>query len=208
VSSLLAFLGVSLVLIMTPGPDTALVIRNTLGGGRTGGFATALGVAVGLTIWAAATSLGVAALLQTSAPLFLAIKYAGAAYLVVLGAQALRAAIFAKDHGAPTALNAAPTPARVAFRQGLISNLSNPKIAVFFPSLLPQFAPANGAGFVGLLSLGLLFAALTLMWLSFSTMILGRAGDMLRRAKVRRTLEGLTGGALIALGLRLAAEPN
>jgi threonine/homoserine/homoserine lactone efflux protein len=206
VSSFLAFLGVSLVIIMTPGPDTALVIRNTLAGGRAGGFATASGVALGLTIWATATSLGFAALLATSAPLFLAVKYAGAVYLILLGLQALRSAAFAKDEIARRA--AAPAAARVGFRQGLISNLSNPKIAVFFPSLLPQFAPADRASVVGLLSLGLVFAALTFLWLGFSTMIVGRAGDLLRRAKIRRTLEGLTGGVLIALGLRLAAEPN
>src|SRR5882672_12662327 len=86
---LLAFLGISALVIMTPGPDTAITIRNTLLGGRIGGLATALGVAVGQAIWALATSAGIVALLVASEPVFLAVKYAGAAYLVILGAQAL-----------------------------------------------------------------------------------------------------------------------
>ena len=88
-ASFLAFLGVSIIIIVTPGPDTAVTIRNTLFGGRIAGVATALGVSVGLTIWALATSIGIVALLVASEPLFLAVKYAGAAYLVFLGLQAL-----------------------------------------------------------------------------------------------------------------------
>ena len=89
----LAFLGVSFIVIATPGPDTATTIRNTLFGGRSGGMFTALGIASGQTIWAFATSAGIAALLIASEPLFLAVKYAGAAYLVYLGIQALREAL-------------------------------------------------------------------------------------------------------------------
>src|SRR5258706_610564 len=97
---LLAFLGISVLVIATPGPDTAITIRNTLLGGRTGGLATALGVATGQAIWALATSAGVVALLIASEPLFLAVKYAGAAYLVWLGWQSLRAAFRpATSHG-------------------------------------------------------------------------------------------------------------
>src|SRR5216684_178412 len=90
---LLTFLGISILVIVTPGPDTAITIRNTLAGGRAGGIATALGVATGQAIWALATSVGIVALLVTSEPLFLAVKYAGAAYLVVLGGQALWGAL-------------------------------------------------------------------------------------------------------------------
>ena len=90
----LAYVGVALVVIMTPGPDTAITIRNTLFGGRAGGIFTALGIACGLTIWAIATSAGIVALLVASEPLFLAVKYAGAAYLVFLGIHALREAVW------------------------------------------------------------------------------------------------------------------
>src|SRR5580692_10439515 len=124
---LLAFLGISALVIMTPGPDTAITIRNTLTGGRAGGLATALGVATGQAIWALASSAGIVALLVASEPLFLAVKYAGAAYLVVLGIQSLRAALRPTLPQGPTAGPVATRVAttgrlspRLAFRQGVI----------------------------------------------------------------------------------------
>jgi threonine/homoserine/homoserine lactone efflux protein len=207
----LAFVGVSAIIIMTPGPDTAITIRNTLFGGAGGGIFTALGVSCGLTIWALATSVGIVALLVASEPLFLALKYAGAAYLVFLGLHALREAIrpkaFAAGHAGAT-IAAPRLSAPVAFRQGLISDLGNPKIAVFFASLLPQFVPAGGASFAALLGLGVVFAAMTFAWLTLYAAAVARAGDLLRRSGVRRTMEGITGTVLVGLGIRLAAEQN
>jgi threonine/homoserine/homoserine lactone efflux protein len=194
-AELLAFLGVAVVVIVTPGQDTALTVRNTLAGGRRAGMRTALGVVAGQAVWALAASAGVAALLVASEPAFVALKLAGAAYLVYLGGQALLAAVRRR-----------PEPARVArvaggeLRQGLLSNLGNPKMAVFFSSLLPQF----GDSFPALLGLGLLFCALTLTWLSAYALAIARAGDVLRRPRVRRAIDAVTGTALVALGLRLA----
>src|SRR5450755_532381 len=139
-----AFLGISAVVIATPGQDTAIVIRNTLTGGRTGGVATALGVATGQAIWALATSAGIVALLVASEPLFLAVKYAGAAYLVWLGLQSLRAA-FRRATGQSAIATARPLTPGSAFSQGVVSDLSNPKMAAFFTSLLPQFVPPDTA---------------------------------------------------------------
>src|SRR3979411_2744186 len=138
---LLAFLGISALVIMTPGPDTAITIRNTLTGGRAGGLATALGIATGLAIWALASSAGIVALLVASEPLFLAVKYAGAAYLVWLGIQSLRAAFrpAGSAGAAPMSVRGSSLAPRAAYRQGVISDLGNPKIAAFFTSLLPQF---------------------------------------------------------------------
>ena len=208
-SSFLAFLSISVLVIVTPGPDTAITIRNTLLGGRVGGIFTALGIAAGQTIWALATSVGVVALLLASEPVFLATKYAGAVYLVYLGIQALRAAIRPSDDVRPSA--ATPRPARaltpfVAFRQGVISDLGNPKMAVFFASLLPQFVPAGHATVSDLLSLGLVFAGMTFAWLTIYAIVIARLGDLLRRPAIRRGLEGVTGVVLIGLGLRVAAE--
>ena len=204
----LAFLGVSLIVIVTPGPDTAMTVKNALLGGRKGGVATALGIAAGQTIWALATCIGVVALLVASAPLFLAVKYAGAAYLVALGFQALRQAIVPSKRARRGA--AASTPlhgltALAAFRQGLISDLGNPKMAVFFASLLPQFAP-SGATFVHFLLLGVVFAAMTFAWLALYAAFVASAGDFLRRPAIRRAIEGVTGALLIGLGLRIAVE--
>jgi threonine/homoserine/homoserine lactone efflux protein len=186
--------------IVTPGQDTALTIRNTLLGGRTNGIFTAAGVATGQAFWTLAASLGLAALLSASEPAFLAVRLAGAAYLVFLGAQTLWRAF--RLH----AYEAAPRGtgrSTVAFRQGVISNLGNPKMAVFFTSLLPQF---GGGSFAALLLLGLVFCSMTMLWLTCYAVAVARAGDFLRRTGVRRVLETLTGAVLVGLGIRLATE--
>ena len=194
---LLAFLGISALVIVTPGQDTALTIRNTLAGGRRAGSFTALGVSTGQAVWTLAASAGVAALLVASEPAFVALKLAGAAYLVFLGVQALVAAVRRGTAG---------SHALGAFRQGVISNLGNPKMAVFFTSLLPQFAPEGGASFAAMLALGLLFCTMTLVWLAAYAAGVARAGAVLRRPRVRRALDAVTGTVLVALGLRLATE--
>jgi len=204
----LAFLGISILVIATPGPDTALTIRNTLLGGRAGGIFTALGVAAGQAIWALATSLGIVALLVASEPVFLAVKLAGAAYLVILGAQALFQALRPGGFQAPVVGGIARrrlAPA-LAFRQGVISDLGNPKMAVFFTSLLPQFTGDGGATFAALVELGLVFSFLTFTWLALYAAAIAQAGDALRRPRIRRAIEGITGTVLVALGLRIAAE--
>jgi threonine/homoserine/homoserine lactone efflux protein len=204
--SLLAFLGISLLVIATPGPDTAVTIRNSLAGGRPAGLATAAGVASGQAIWALATSAGIVALLVASEPLFLAVKYAGAAYLVWLGLQSLRAALRPGHDGDVGEASIGGLARRAAFGQGLLSDLSNPKMAAFFTSLLPQFAPSGEASFAGLVGLGLVFSLMTLLWLAAYALVIARIGHWLRRSAIRRTLEGITGAALIGLGFRLAAE--
>jgi len=206
--SLWAFLGISILVIVTPGPDTAVTIRNALLGGRRGGVATALGVAAGQAVWALATSAGIVALLVASEPVFEAVKLAGAAYLVVLGVQALLGAVRGGAAAAVTATGLAPRrlPPRIAFRQGLISDLGNPKMAVFFSSLLPQFAPPGDTMFGTLVLLGASFCLLTLAWLTAYACLIAGAGDLLRRPSIRRAVEAVTGTVLILLGLRLAAE--
>lgn len=202
--SLWPFLAVSLLVIVTPGPDTALTVRNTLLGGRRGGAFTAAGVAAGQAIWALASSAGLVALLVASAPVFEAIKWLGAAYLVWLGAQALWSAW--RGGAAPGAAQSTAGPrlsAGTAFRQGVLSDLGNPKMAVFFSSLLPQFADPS---FYSLAAHGLLFCAMTFSWLVGYAIVLSLAGNYVRRRSVWRTIEAVTGAALVALGLRLASE--
>jgi threonine/homoserine/homoserine lactone efflux protein len=194
---LLSFVGVSALVIVTPGQDTALVIRNTLRGGRRGGVLTAAGVSTGNFAWAIATSAGLAALLVASEPAFYALRWCGAAYLVYLGLHSLYRALrnLSSNTGLP---HARPRP----YREGLLSNLGNPKIAVFFSSLLPQFAHS----FAGLLALGFLFASMGLAWLSFYAVAVERMGDFLRRSRVRRILDAVVGFVLVAFGARLATE--
>ena len=168
---LLAFFAVSALVILTPGQDTALTIRNTLAGGRRSGVGTALGVSTGQAAWTLAASAG-------------------------LG----------RSHGPVARARAGGLAPAAAFRQGMISNLGNPKMAVFFTSLLPQFAPAGGASFPVMLGLGLVFCTMTLAWLSAYSVAVDRAGDVLRRPAVRRVLDAVTGTVLVALGLRLATH--
>jgi len=208
-SSFLAFLGISVLVIVTPGPDTAITVRNTILGGRRGGLATALGVSTGQAIWAAATSAGLVAILLASEVIFQAVKLFGAAYLVYLGAQSLWSAF--RPHR--RMLDAAVGPRlvqrlspRAAYRQGVISDLGNPKMAVFFASILPQFAPAGEGMFSMLILLGLVFSLLTLSWLAFYAVAIDKAGAFLRRPRVRRIFDGIMGTVLVALGLRLATE--
>jgi len=197
---IVAFLAVAVLVIVMPGPDTALTVRNTLLGGRRSGVLTAVGVAIGQVVWAVATGVGLTALLASSEPVFRAVKLIGAVYLVVLGLQAL---YHAWRYRAPVGRAEGPRlrPA-AALRQGAVSNLTNPKMAVFFSALLPQFASDAPSLFL----LGLLFSALTLAWLAAYAVAVARAGDLLRRPRIRRSLEGLTGAVLVAFGLRLATE--
>jgi threonine/homoserine/homoserine lactone efflux protein len=208
IASFLAFLGVSAIVIMTPGPDTAVTVRNTLLGGRFAGILTALGISTGQAIWALATSFGAVALLVASEVLFQAVKYAGAAYLVWLGGNALMAAWRGTGDGsvAGVQVRAARLRPGRAFLQGLISDLGNPKMAVFFASLLPQFATPGEGLFAALMRLGLVFSLMTFVWLVAYAFVIAKAGEVLRRPVIRRWLEAVTGTLLVALGLRIAME--
>jgi len=201
-----AFLGVSLLVICTPGQDTALTIRNTLLGQRRAGIATAFGVAAGQAIWTVATSAGLAVILAASGPLFLAIRLAGAAYLIYLGARSLAGAITRRPSSeviaAPTSAQLSP---RSALFQGILSNLSNAKMVAFFISLLPQFAGPHPS-FVLLLALGFNFCLLTLAWLVVYAFAVERMSGWLRRGEVRRVIDGLLGGVLVGLGLRVTSQ--
>src|SRR4051812_48758165 len=204
--ALWAFVGVAALVIVTPGPDTALTVRNALLGGRRAGVATAAGVALGLAVWTAAASAGLAALLVASEPAFVAVKLAGAAYLVLLGLQTLVHAWRGRPVEADGEYEAARLRPGVALRQGLLNDLGNPKIAVFFTTLLPQFAPPQGPAFATLLAFGLIFCAMTFAWLCAYSAAVARAGDLLRRPRLRRAMDAAMGAALIAIGVRVAAE--
>ena len=204
-SHLLGFIALSALTICTPGPDTALTIRNSLAGGRQGGVFTGIGVAIGLLIWTGATSIGVIGILVASARAFELLKLVGAAYLIYLGLQSLHGALRRSEaHEARGATGAVTRFG--ALRQGLANDLANPKIAAFFPSLLPQFVSGHsGVGFQVLL-LGVLFSAMTLLWLTLYAVLIGRLRAWFQRDRVRRALDAISGTVLIAFGVRLAAS--
>ena len=207
--SVWAFLTISAIVIMTPGQDTALTVRNSLAGGKAGGIATACGVASGQMIWAFATSLGVVAVLSASEAIFSAVKLAGAAYLMLLGLQSLRAALKASEPAnTQQTANSIRLSPRKGFFQGVISNLGNPKMAAFFASLLPQFVPAGDSAFLASILLGVIFCTMTFLWLASYAVFVEKAGKLLRRPRVRRSLEGITGITMLAFGLRIATSEN
>lgn len=193
---LLPFLAVSALVVITPGVDMALVTTNALLHGRAAARATALGVNLGIFLWTLAAALGLAAVIAASAAAFTAIKLLGAVYLVYLGVRALLG-----SHE-PRAVVARGS----AFRQGLASNLLNPKIAVFFTSLLPQFVDADHARPQDLLLLGVLFNCMGVVWLLTYAELAARGRNVLGRPRVKRAVDRLTGVALVGLGVRLAFE--
>jgi threonine/homoserine/homoserine lactone efflux protein len=193
---LLAFVPVAIVLSVSPGPDMALVLRNTVRGGRGAGYRTVGGIAVGLVVWATASALGVAAVLSASATVFTALKLAGAVYLVYLGVQSLRSL---RRGDAP---EVAAKPSGSPFRQGLVTNLLNPKLAVLFTTLLPQFV-SHGDPAAKPALLAAEFIAIGLTWLCFYT---AAVGVVAHNRTFRRVTEAVSGVVLIALGARLAVE--
>jgi threonine/homoserine/homoserine lactone efflux protein len=188
----------SLVLIALPGPDQALITRNALVGGRTAGLRTMLGGASGLTLHAAAAAFGVSALLAASATAFAILKLVGVAYLLYLGVRML---LSARQHSEPEREARRGRP----FAQGFVSNALNPKVALFFLTFVPQFLPGGGSTLPAALALSAIFAAIYLGWFSGLVALVGLASDALRRPRVKVWTERVTGGALVAFGLRLAA---
>jgi threonine/homoserine/homoserine lactone efflux protein len=210
-AALPAFALASTLLILAPGPDSLLVLRNTLRHGRRAGWVTATGTMSGLLAWAVAAAFGLSALLQVSHLAYDAVRLAGACYLLWLGVSSLWPARrpHAGPAGGPTGPDRAAPGAsgwRRVYLNGLLSNLLNPKIGVFFIAFLPGFIPAGAPAPLFPLALGLWFIAETGAWLVTLAWMAARGARWLRRSTVQRWLERVTGVALIGFGLRLAAQ--
>jgi threonine/homoserine/homoserine lactone efflux protein len=200
--SILAFIAIAALLTILPGADMALVAKVTLLDGRRAAFFTSLGICAGLPVHASASALGLSLILATSAEAFTVVKFAGAAYLAYLGIRTIR------DSIGPVADPAVPggrvRSDRAAFAQGWLSNVLNPKVALFYLTFLPQFiSPGDNVLAKSLLLAGI-HAVLGLVWLPLYAYAIDRIGAAVRGA--RRWLERLSGAALIGLGLRLAFE--
>ena len=196
------FLAVAVVIVVTPGPDMTLVLRNTLAGGRVAGLATSAGTCSGLVVHALAAALGLSALLLASSRAFTVVKLVGAGYLVFLGIRTFLRA----GRREPDERDTGAVRPWAAYRQGVMTNVLNPKVALFFVSLLPQFVQ-EGDGFIWrMLLLAGLFIAMGLVWLTAYTFALHSVGRFLRRGSIRTAIERVTGAALVALGLRLALD--
>ncbi|WP_433235651.1 LysE family translocator [Streptosporangium sp. CA-135522] len=203
---MVTFVLAALVLIMIPGPDQALITRSALVGGRAGGLLTMLGGVLGLTVHATAAAFGLSALLLASTMAFMVLKIVGAVYLLWLGLMTLRSAYRSRKDETAVFTAQAPTRRLAYFRQGLLSNALNPKIALFFVTFLPQFLPADAsAPWAQALLLSAVFAVLYLGWFSFYVLVIDRLARLLRRPRVKAGIEGVTGLILVGLALRLAS---
>lgn len=197
------FVVTAIVLILTPGQDTFFILGRSLAGGRTEGIAAALGITAGSVIHTFLAALGLSALLATSPYAFMAVKFAGAAYLIFIGVKAL----LSRATKLPGAEEAARGHGRwPAFRQGVISNILNPKVALFFLALMPQFIDAGSTNKVGaFLALGFTFVTMGLIWCVM--LAIGAASlrsAILRRPSMATILNRVAGAMFIALGLKLA----
>lgn len=200
--STLAFVGIAALLTILPGADMALVAKVTLLDGRRAAFFTSLGICAGLPVHAAASALGLSLILATSAEAFTVVKFAGAAYLGYLGIRTLRDSFRAP---ADDVIAARRTRSRrAAFIQGWLSNVLNPKVALFYLTFLPQFISPGDNVLAKSLLLAAIHAVLGLVWLPLYAYAIDRIGAIVRGA--RRWLERLSGAALIGLGVRLAFE--
>src|SRR6266487_1893915 len=199
-----AYLVIATLLIVTPGPDTALVTRNALLAGRRAASFTTLGIGAGSIIWALASVFGIAVLLEESVVAFTVFKFAGAAYLGYLGLRSLIASFQGSKQSTVTtaALRAASLGKRVAFRQGLLNNLLNPKAGAIFATALPQFI-SPGDPPLRLVLMMLAYEAILLGWLNLYGSLVSRAGQSRFGTRVHAVLQGVTGIVLLALGVRL-----
>jgi threonine/homoserine/homoserine lactone efflux protein len=198
---LVAFTGFAALLTILPGSDMALVTRNVLAVGRRRTMATIVGIASGCVIHAAASALGISAVLATSATAFNVMRTVGAAYLIWIGIQSIRTA------GAPASAPSDRAKGRTSpFLQGFLTNILNPKVAIFYLTVLPQFVTPGDNVLKRSLLLASIHIAMGLVWLTAYAWFVDRLGGVLSRPRVKAWLERVTGGVLIALGARLAWE--
>lgn len=202
--NVLFFLITCVLLIILPGPDTAIVTKNTIVNGQKGGFQTMIGSCVGLSIHTIATVAGLSAIIVKSALAFTVIKYVGAAYLCYLGMKTLL-----NMRAKKVEINDIPSieaKGNSYFKQGLITNVTNPKVAVFFLTFLPQFLAAGNEPFWPFLTMGIMYIVLTFIWFALYVFLLNKIRNFMKKPATQAVIEMLTGAVLIGFGLKLAFE--
>jgi threonine/homoserine/homoserine lactone efflux protein len=196
----LTFAAATLILNLTPGPDMMYIIARSLGQGRQAGVVSALGITGGCLFHAFAATVGIAAILRSWPVAFDVVRYAGAAYLIYLGVRLL----LRRRANGEIAAKTPSAPLGAIFRQGIITNVLNPKVALFFLAFLPQFvAPSNGSPTLQLAVLSIYFIFSTTVLNLVVALLSGVAGDFLRRGRNVAVLERCSGAVFISLGLRV-----
>jgi threonine/homoserine/homoserine lactone efflux protein len=202
--ALLAFCAAASLLTITPGPDTALILRLSAAEGRRSGMAAAAGTALGCLVWATVTALGLGALLAASQTAYTILRWVGAAYLVWVG---LKLIVKPRTEFAPPSASGPPARgAWSALAKGFLTNVLNPKVGVFYVSFLPQFVPHGVEVAPFIVLLGAVHAAIGLAWLSFLAGATQSLAGWLRRPRVLKILDRLTGAVFLAFGARLALD--
>jgi threonine/homoserine/homoserine lactone efflux protein len=199
--TVLAFVGAATLIVLLPGPDTLVVVRSILRGGRRQGILTSLGNLCGLTLWVSAAALGLAAMLEASEVGYAALRIAGACYLVFLGVQAWRSRGRVDQPG-----ESRGGMLGIGFRAGILTNLFNPKVGVFFVTFLPGFVPDGASVLWTTLLFGAIFIVLTALYWVVLLGLAGRVTAWMGTPAIRRRLDVATAGVLVAFGVRLATE--
>lgn len=204
--AVLAFVPAAALLVVAPGPDSLLVLRNSARGGRQAGLATAAGTITGLLVWAAAAALGLAALVRASEIGYTIVRWCGAAYLIFLGSQLLwRSRRRGQQGEEQVCASTARVERRVAdYLAGVGTNLFNPKVGIFFVSFLPVFIPRGVSVASASLMLAGIFLAEGILWLTMVAWLGGRLSAIVSRPSIRRRIDRLTGMVMVGFGVRLA----
>lgn len=203
-SDIASFIAAVALLAMVPGPATALVVRRSAVYGTRAALPVVVGIELGIYLWAIAAAVGLAAIVAASEAAYVVLRIVGACVLIVLGVQAWRAARQVGDAAAPTSIGAPGW--RWSAGAGALTNLANPKAAVFAFAFYPQFIPVGADVLATTMLLGVLQVVVDATWYVMLALLVGRARDFFSRAAVRRRLEQIAGTVLIGLGIRLAAD--
>ncbi|MBQ4870347.1 LysE family translocator [Priestia megaterium] len=193
-------------LIILPGPDTAIMTKNTLTVGKQGGFKTMLGICCALSIHTLTAIVGLSAIIAKSALLFSIFKYIGAVYLIYLGIKSLWTLRNKNTTETIEPIAKSKYKNESSFKQGFLTNLLNPKIAVFFLTFLPQFVNPESHTFMPFLILGITYIVLTIVWYLFYIYLLNQISSFMKKPKTQKVIEGITGTILIGFGIKLALE--
>ena len=204
--SLVAFVGAAVLIVLLPGPDTLVVVRSILRGGRRRGILTALGNLCGLTVWVLAAALGLAAMVEASEVGYTVLRVVGACYLVLLGVQAWRSRGRIDQPAEPPRGTARRGVLGTGFRAGVLTNLLNPKVGVFFVTFLPGFVPADASVLWTTVLYGAIFVTLTALYWVVLLGLAGRVTTWMNTPVIRRRLDAATAAVLVAFGLRLGTE--
>ncbi|MFD9965691.1 LysE family translocator [Amycolatopsis sp. NPDC058986] len=204
-SSYGSYLVIAVLIVLAPGPDTMVMLKNALSGGTKGGLLATAGIFAGNAVQGTAAALGLGVVIAKSQPVFLTLKWLGAAYLLFLGFQALRGA-WRGDYTGVTETQRRKASGFRRWREGFLSNITNPKVLVLYLSVLPQFLDPGRTTTWDALALAYTVAVLGTAWLLVLLFFVHRVRAWLERRRVRRALDGVTGTALIGFGAALAVE--